>query len=165
LIAGKTRERRARARDGSGQYPRQTSAKWASSAAFPRANGGVWAVRGDVVKRVAQRARAEVTRASEATGALDVPVVLAVHALARACARLGASGRVAFCTLRWDSSSRLGLGVIRRVRGACKTRWCRVEVKGEGDGTGWPCHATAWSCPCHCEQVEVLARRGTGAER
>ncbi|XP_047086187.1 uncharacterized protein LOC124697681 [Lolium rigidum] len=103
VIALKTKHWRALARDGSGQYPRRSSARWVSSTAFPQANGGVWAVRGDVVKRMAQREKAEVTRVSEARRALGVPVTLAVHALSCACTS-GTSGRRAFQRVRSASA-------------------------------------------------------------
>jgi hypothetical protein len=99
VITLKTMQGRGREVDGSGQYPRQTSAKWASSASFPRANGGVWAVRGDIVKQVAQRASAAVNGEALATSCPGVSARLAGRALVRACARLGVFGRVAFCTM------------------------------------------------------------------
>ena len=73
VIVVKTRDGCDGELDGSLQVRGGRSSEWASSAAFPRANGGVWAVRGDVVRRLAQRVRAEVTRGSGAGGALGVP--------------------------------------------------------------------------------------------
>jgi hypothetical protein len=77
----------------------------------------------------------------------------------------GTSGRVAFWRVQCKVWSSLVSRLLRGERGVCQTWWCRLERKGEGDGTGWPCHATAWSCPCQCEPVEVMASGGTGAGR
>jgi hypothetical protein len=93
LIAGKTMHRRGRESDASSQYPRRRTSTRSSATAFPRANGDVWAVPGDVAELVAQGREDEVTQVSGARRALGVSVAFAVRALARACtslARLGA---------------------------------------------------------------------------
>ena len=82
LTALKTREKRGRESDEGGQYPRRTSARWASSTVFPRANGDVLAVRGDVVRRLAQKARAEVNGEVLATTWPGASATLAGRALA-----------------------------------------------------------------------------------
>lgn len=93
LIAVKTMHRRGRESDTSSQYPRRRTSTRSSATSFPRANGDVWVVPGDVAELVAQRDEDEVTQASEARRALGVSVAVAVRALACVCtslARLGA---------------------------------------------------------------------------
>ena len=59
--------------DGSVRHRGGQSSSWPSPAAFPRASGHVQAVQGEVLRLLAQRLCAEVTRGLRAADALGVP--------------------------------------------------------------------------------------------
>ena len=133
-----------------------------TATALLRSNGDVCESPGGLARRLAsgagkwRRGASGVVTLWRARGARLARSGACVHVT-------GTSGRVAFWRVQCNVWSSLVSRLLRRVRGACVTWWCRVELTRERDGTGWPCHATAWSCPCQCEPVEVMASGGTGA--